>query len=72
MAVDAAPSGKAQPGRLRFEAATRALATAFPVAACGSHADNSAGSAVAGPHSAHAGGRQLHHSRCAPASGSST
>lgn len=35
MEVDAAPSGKAQPGRLRFEAATRALATAFPVAACG-------------------------------------
>ncbi len=42
MAVDAAPSGKAPPGRLRFGAATRALATAFPVAARGSHADNSA------------------------------
>ncbi len=73
MGVDAAPSGKAQPGRLRFEAATRALATAFPVAPhAGSHADNSAGPAAAGPHSAHAGGRQLHHSSCAPASGSST
>jgi hypothetical protein len=56
MAVDAAPSGKAPPGRLRFGAATRALATAFPVAARGSHADNSAGPAAAGPHSAHAGG----------------
>jgi hypothetical protein len=33
MAVDAAPSGKAPPGRLRFGAATRALATAFAVAA---------------------------------------
>jgi hypothetical protein len=33
MAVDAAPSGKAPPGRLRFGAATRALTTMFPVAA---------------------------------------
>ncbi|MBB4779087.1 hypothetical protein [Streptomyces rapamycinicus] len=33
-----------------------APATAFAVAACGSHADNSAGPAAAGPHSAHAGG----------------
>jgi hypothetical protein len=56
MAVNAAPSGKAPPGRLRFGAVTMALATAFPVAACGSHADNSAGPAAAGPHSAHAGG----------------
>jgi hypothetical protein len=32
-----------------------ALATAFAVAACGSHADNSAAPAAAGPHSAHAG-----------------
>jgi hypothetical protein len=72
MAVDAAPSGKAQPGRLRFEAATRALATAFPVAACGVTRRQQCGPAAAGPHSAHAGGRQLHRSRCAPASGSST
>jgi hypothetical protein len=59
MAVDAAPSGKAPPGWLRFGAATRALVTAFPVAARGSHADNadnSAGPAAADPHSAHAGG----------------
>ncbi|MEH0425770.1 hypothetical protein QA860_01610 [Streptomyces stelliscabiei] len=56
MAVDAAPSGNAPSGRLRLGAATRALATAFPVAARGSHADNSAGPATAGPHSAHAGG----------------
>ncbi|MFF3847739.1 hypothetical protein [Streptomyces sp. NPDC002328] len=33
-----------------------ALVTAFPVAARGSHADNSAGPGAAGPHSAHAGG----------------
>ncbi|MHC3454895.1 hypothetical protein [Streptomyces prasinus] len=50
MAVDAAPSGKAPPGRLRFGAATRALATAFAVAARGSHADNSAAPAATGPH----------------------
>ena len=71
MAVDVTPSGKAPPGRLRFGVGAMALVTAFPVAARGSHADNSAGPAAAGPHSAHAGGRQLHHSRRAPASGSS-
>ncbi|GAA3939164.1 hypothetical protein [Actinoplanes auranticolor] len=32
---------------------------ALPVAACGSHSDNSAGPAAAGPHSAHAGERFL-------------
>jgi hypothetical protein len=41
MAVNAAPSGKAPPGRLRFGAATMAQATAFPAAASGSHADGS-------------------------------
>ncbi|SPT59079.1 hypothetical protein [Actinomadura madurae] len=56
MAVDAAPSGEAPPGRLRFGAATRALATTFTVAARGSHADHSAAPAATGPHSAHAGG----------------
>jgi hypothetical protein len=55
MAVNAAPSGRAPPGQLRFRTATRALATAFPVAAGGQHADNSAGPAAAGPHSAHLG-----------------
>ena len=58
MEVNAVPSGKA-PGRLTFGASTMALPTAFPVAACGSHADNSAGPAAAGPHSAHAGERFL-------------
>lgn len=57
MEVNAAPSGKAPPGRLRFGASTMAPATAFPVAARGSHADNSAGPAVAGSHSAHPGER---------------
>ncbi|WP_433720759.1 hypothetical protein ACQP2Y_36730 [Actinoplanes sp. CA-051413] len=33
-----------------------ALVTAFPVAARGSHAENSAGPGAADPHSAHAGG----------------
>src|SRR5687767_429093 len=56
MAVNAAPSGEAPPGRLRFGAATMALATAFAVVACGSHADNGAAPAAAGSHSAHAGG----------------
>ena len=55
MAVNAAPSGEAPPGRLRFGAATMALATAFAVVACGSDADNSAAPAAAGSHSAHAG-----------------
>jgi hypothetical protein len=32
-----------------------ALATAYPVAACGSHAHNNAGHAPAGSHSTHAG-----------------
>lgn len=45
MAVNAAPSGKAPPGRLRFGAATMALATAFAVAACGSHADSTTAAA---------------------------
>ncbi len=72
MAVDAAPSGKAPPGRLRFAAATRALATAFPVAARGQHADNSAGPPRSARTARTRAGRQLHHSRCAPASGSST
>ncbi|MEO3842462.1 MULTISPECIES: hypothetical protein [unclassified Streptomyces] len=57
MAVDAAPSGEAPPGRLKFGTATRA--TVFPVAARGSHADNSAGPTAAGPHSAHAGGSSV-------------
>jgi hypothetical protein len=57
MAVNAAPSGKAPPRAVEVRAATMALATAFPVAVCGSHTDKSAGPpAAAGPHSAHAGG----------------
>ena len=75
MAVDAAPSGKAPPGRLRFGAATRAPATAFPVAARELHTDNSAGLAAAGRPARTArtrAGRQLHHSRGAPSSGPST
>jgi hypothetical protein len=56
MAVDAVPSGKVPPGRLRFGAVTRAPATAFPVTARESHADNSAVATAVGPHSAHAGG----------------
>jgi hypothetical protein len=59
MAVNAEPSGKAPPGRLKFGADTRAPATVFPVPACGSQADNSAGPAAAGPHSTHAGERFL-------------
>ncbi len=59
MTVDAAPSGKAPPGRLRFGAATMALATAYPVAACGSHPHNSAEPAAAGLHSTHASERFL-------------
>ncbi|MET8116988.1 hypothetical protein [Streptomyces prasinus] len=59
MAVDAAPSGKVPPGRLRFGAATRALATAFAVTARGAHADNSAAPAATGPHSAHASGSSV-------------
>jgi hypothetical protein len=55
MTVDAAPSGKAPPGLSRFGASTVALATAYPVAACGSHPRNNAGHAPAGPHSTHAG-----------------
>lgn len=47
MTVDAAPSGKAPPGRLGFGASTMALATAYPVAACGSHPHNNAGAEVA-------------------------
>ena len=49
MDVNAAPAGKAPPGRSRFGASTMALATALPVAACGSHVHNSAGPAAAGP-----------------------
>lgn len=71
MAVDAAPSGKAPPGRSRFGAATKATATAFPVAR-ELHADNSAGPAEAGPHSADAGESSAHHSRRAASSGPST
>ena len=59
MAVDAAPSGKAPPGRLRLGASTIALATAYPVAAYGSRPHNNAGPAAAGPHSMHAGERLL-------------
>jgi hypothetical protein len=72
MAVNAAPSGEAPPGWLRFGAATMALATAFDVAACASHADNSAGPPRPARTARTRAGRQLHHSRCAPASGSST
>jgi len=50
MVVTVTPSGKAPSRRLRFGADAMALVTAFPVAARGSHADNSAGP------SAHAGG----------------
>ena len=50
MAVDAAPSGKAPPGRLRFGTATRAPTTAFAVATRGSLADNGAAAAATGPH----------------------
>jgi hypothetical protein len=56
MPVTVTPSGKAPPGRLRSGVGAMALVTAFPVAARGSHADNSAGPGAAGPHSAHAGG----------------
>ncbi|GLZ02064.1 hypothetical protein Acsp02_93150 [Actinoplanes sp. NBRC 103695] len=35
------------------------LATAYPVAACGSRPHNNAGAAAAGPHSMHAGKRFL-------------
>jgi len=59
MAINVMPSGKAPPGRLRVGASTVALATALPVAACGSHADNSAGPAAAGPHCTHVGERFL-------------
>ena len=59
MAVDAAPSGKAPPGRIRVGATTMALATAHPVAACGSHPHNNAGPAAAGPRSTHASERSL-------------
>ena len=50
MVVNVTPSGKAPPGRLRSWVGAMALVTAFPVAARGSHADNSAGPG------AHAGG----------------
>ncbi len=56
MVGNVTPSGKAPPGRLRFGVGAMALVTAFPVAARGSHADNSAGPGAAGPRSAHAGG----------------
>src|SRR3569833_4762290 len=59
MAVDAAPSGKAPPRRLRLWAPTMALATAYPVAAWGSRPHNNAGPAAVGPHSMHAGERLL-------------
>ena len=57
MEVNAVSSGKAPPGRSKFGAST--MAPAFPVAACGSHADDSAGPAAAVPHSATAGERFL-------------
>jgi hypothetical protein len=56
MLVNVTPSRKAPPGRLRFGVGAMALVTAFPVAARGSHADNSAEPCAADPHSAHAGG----------------
>jgi hypothetical protein len=56
MVVNVTPSGKAPPGRLRSWVGAMALVTAFPAAARGSHADNSAGPGAAGPRSAHAGG----------------
>jgi hypothetical protein len=59
MAVDAAQSGKAPPGRLGFGASTMALATAYPVAARASHPHDNAGPAAAGPHSTHASERFL-------------
>lgn len=59
MAVNAALSGKAPPGRSGSGASTMATATTFPVTACGSHAHNSAGPAAAGPHSTQAGERFL-------------
>jgi hypothetical protein len=46
MVVTVTPSGKAPPGRLRSGVGAMALVTAFPVAARGSHADNSAGPLV--------------------------
>ena len=58
MALDAAPSGKAPPGRLRLGASTMAPATAYPVAACGSRPHNDAGPAAAGP-AKHARGRAV-------------
>jgi hypothetical protein len=59
MAVNAAQSGKAPPGRLSSGAATMALATTFPVTACGSEADNSAEPTAVGPQSAHVSERFL-------------
>lgn len=59
MAVDAAPSRKAPPWRIRLGASTVALATVDPVAACGSRPHNNARPAAAGPHSTHAGERSL-------------
>jgi hypothetical protein len=56
MVVNVTPSRNAPPGRLRSGVGAMALVTAFPVAANGSHADNSAGLGAAGPHSTHAGG----------------
>jgi hypothetical protein len=58
MAVDAAPSGKARPGRTGFGASTMALATTYPVAARGSHPHNNA-LAAARPRSTHASERFL-------------
>ncbi len=55
MVVNVTPSGKAPPGRLRSWVGAMALVTAFPAAARGSHADNSARPGAAGPRSAHAG-----------------
>ena len=59
MTVDAAPSGKAPPELSTVGASTMALATAYPVAVCGSRSHNHAGSAAASPHSTHAGERFL-------------
>lgn len=56
MVVTVTPSGKAPPGRLRFGVGAMALVTAFPVAARGSHADNSAGPGGTGAAGAEAEG----------------
>jgi hypothetical protein len=67
MLVNVTPSGKAPPGRLRSGVGAMALVTALPVAARGSHADNSAGFGRTGAAGAEVeGGRGVGGYRSAP------